>query len=131
MKIYESTFYQFELEDNCLIVRWKDNTGQMTYQDFKDALMNFAGYVIEHKMLNVLIFAENFKFRQPEEEPTWRNEEYAPRVTKVGKVRQALVMPEEFLQYVTDEVGATDKVHSRYFANESEARAWLDGSEQE
>jgi hypothetical protein len=101
----------------------------MTYQDFKDALMNFAGYVIEYKTPNILIFAENFKFRQPEEEPTWRKEEYAPRVIKAGKVRQALVMPEEFLQYVQDEVSITDKVPSRYFADESEARAWLDGSE--
>jgi hypothetical protein len=129
MKIYESTFYTFELEDKYLIVRWKENTDQMTYQDFKDALMNFAGYVIEYKVVNILIFAENFKFRQPEEEPKWRNEEYAPRVMKAGKVRQALVMPEEFLQYVKDEVGSTDKIHSRYFSNENEARAWLDGSE--
>jgi hypothetical protein len=100
----------------------------MTYQDFKDALMNFAGYVIEHKTLNILIFAENFKFRQPEEEPKWRKEEYAPRVIKAGEVRQALVMPEEFLQYVQDEVSSTDKVPSRYFSSESEARAWLDSS---
>lgn len=128
MKIYESTFYSFELSEKYLIVRWKDNTDQMSYQDFKDALMNFAGYVIEHQILNILIFAENFKFRQPEEEPEWRNKEYAPRIIKVGKVRQALVMPEEFLQYVEDEVGSTVKVPSRYFSNESEARAWLDSS---
>ncbi len=128
MKIYESTYYSFELEDKYMIVRWKDNTDQMNYQDFKDALMNFAGYVIEHKALNILIFAENFKFIQPEEEPKWRNEEYAPRVIKVGKVRQALVMPKEFLQYVKDEVSDTDKIHSRYFSNERGARAWLDSS---
>jgi SpoIIAA-like len=128
MKIYESTFYSFELSEKYIIVRWKDNTDQMSYQDFKDALMNFAGYVIEHQMLNVLIFAENFKFRQPEEEPEWRKNEYSPRVLKVGGIKQALVMKEEFLQYVEDEIGSTTTVTSRYFSDESEARAWLDSS---
>jgi hypothetical protein len=126
MTIYESTFYSFELSEKYLIVRWKDNTDQMNYQDFKDALMNFAGYVIEHKILNLLIFAENFKFRQPEEEPEWREKEYYPRIKKVGDVKQALVMPEEVLQYVEDEIDSVVPV--RYFSNESEARAWLDSS---
>jgi hypothetical protein len=127
MKIYESTFYSFELSDKYIIVRWKDNTDQMTYQDFKDALMNFAGYVIEYKMSKVLIFAENFKFRQPEEEPEWRKKEYYPRVRKIGEVKQALVMKEEFLQYVQDELDSV--VPSRYFGSESEATAWLDSSD--
>jgi hypothetical protein len=126
MTIYESTFYSFELSEKYLIVRWKDNTDQMNYQDFKDALMNFAGYVIEHKILNLLIFAENFKFRQPEEEPEWRKKEYNQRIKKVGEVKQALVMPEEVLQYVEDEIDGVVPV--RYFSNESEARAWLDSS---
>lgn len=129
MKIYESTYYSFELNEKHIIVRWKDSTEQMSYQDFKDALMNFAGYVIEHKMLNVIIFAENFKFRNPPEEAEWRKNEYAPRVAKIGQVKQALVMPKEFLEYVQDEVGSTDIVHSRYFASESEAISWLDGAE--
>ena len=129
MKIYESTFYSFELSEKYMIVRWKDNTDQMNYQDFKDTLMNFAGYVIEHQMSNILIFAENFKFRQPEEEPEWRKNEYNPRIKKVGEVKQALVLQEEFLQYAEDEIGSTATVQVRYFADESEATAWLDSSE--
>lgn len=128
MQIYDSTYYSFELKENYIIVRWKENTDQMTYQDFKDSLMNFAGYVIEHKMLNVLIYAENFKFRNPPEEPQWRKSEYAPRVLKVGAVKQALVMKEEFLQYVEDEAGSPTAVESRYFANEGEAISWLTGT---
>ncbi|MDQ3098290.1 MAG: STAS/SEC14 domain-containing protein [bacterium] len=129
MKIYESTFYSFELSEKTMIVRWKDNTDQMSYQDFKDALMNFAGYVIEHQALKVLIFAENFKFRQPEEEAEWRKNVYNTRIKKVGEVKQALVMPKEFLQYVEDEIGSKALVQVRYFASESEATAWLDSSE--
>lgn len=129
MKIYESTFYSFELSEKYIIVRWKDNTDQMSYQDFKDTLMNFAGYVIEHQMSNILIFAENFKFRQPEEEPEWRKNEYNPRIKKVGEVKQALVLQEEFLQYAEDEIGSTATVQVRYFSDESEATAWLDSSE--
>jgi len=66
---------------------------------------------------------------EPEEEVEWRKNEYAPRLKKVGKVRQALVMLEEHLQYVQDEIGSTAIVPSRYFAKESEATAWLTGSE--
>ena len=126
MKIYESTYYSLELKDDCMEFHWKDNTDQMSYQDFKDALMNFAGYVIEHKTLNILIFAEEFKFRQPEEEPEWRKNEYNPRITKVGAVKQALVLKEEFLQYVKDETDSA--VPSRYFSDVSEATDWLTNS---
>ncbi|MDY6868438.1 MAG: STAS/SEC14 domain-containing protein [Chloroflexota bacterium] len=126
MKIYESTFYSFELSEKYLIFHWKDNTDQMSLQDFKDALMNFAGYVIEHKILNLLVFAENFKFNTPEEGHEWRKKEYNQRIKKVGDVKQALVMPEEVLQYVEDEIDSVVPV--RYFSNESEARAWLDSS---
>jgi hypothetical protein len=128
MKIYESTFYAFELTEKYIIVRWKDNTDQMSYQDFKDTLMNFAGYVIEHRMLKVLIFAENFKFRNPPEESEWRKNEYAPRVNKVGQVRQALILQKEFVQYAKDETGSADLIQSKYFSDESEATAWLDSS---
>lgn len=128
MKIYESTFYSFELRDKYMIVRWKDNTDQMSYQDFKDTLMNFAGYVIEHQALKVLIFAENFKFRQPAEEAEWRKKEYSSRIRKVGEVKQALILQKEFLQYAEDEIGSADLVKSRYFSDESEATAWLDSS---
>lgn len=128
MKIYESTYYSFELNEKTIVVRWKDNTDKMNYQDFKDALMNFAGYVIEHQSLKVLIFAENFKFRQPEEEAEWRKNVYNTRIKKVGEVKQALVMPKEFLPYVEDEIGSTALVQVRYFSDESEATAWLDSS---
>lgn len=128
MKIYESTFYSFELSDKYMIFRWKDNTDQMKYQDFQDALMNFAGYIIEHQTLNLLVFAENFKFRNPPEETEWRKNEYNPRIKKVGEVKQALVLLKEHLQYAQDEIGSTAIVPVRYFSDESEARAWLDSS---
>ncbi len=127
MKIYESTFYSFEQSDTSMVFHWKDNTDQMSLQDFKDALMNFAGYVIEHQILKLLVFTENFKFNTPEEGHEWRKKEYNTRIKKVGAVKQALIMKEEFLQYVEDEIDSLVPV--RYFSNESEARAWLDSSE--
>jgi SpoIIAA-like len=127
MKIYESTFYSFELSDTYMIFRWKENTDQMSLQDFKDALMNFGGYVIEHQTSKLLVFTENFKFNTPEEGHAWRKNEYNSRIKKVGGVKQALVMKEEFLQYVEDELDSVVPV--RYFSSENEARAWLDSSE--
>ncbi len=127
MQLYESTFYRFELNDSYMIFHWKDTTDQMTLQDFKDALMNFAGYVIEHQAVKILVFTENFKFNTPEEGHEWRKREYNPRIKKAGEVKQALIMKEEFLPYVQDEIDSVVPV--RYFSSESEARAWLDNSE--
>lgn len=127
MKIYDSTYYSFELDDNYMIFHWKDSTDQMSLQDFKDALMNFAGYVIENQTLKLLVFTENFKFNTPEEGHVWRKNEYNSRIKKVGEVKQALVMKEEYLKYVEDEIDSVVPV--RYFSSEGEARAWLDSSE--
>ena len=128
MKLYESTFYQLELDGDRIINRWKDTTDKMTFQDFKDALMNLAGYTIENRISKILIDTSNFKFQLPPENLEFRNEVFYPRVIKVGAIRQALVMPREYLQYVEDELGDDVVVPTRYFADESEAIAWLDNS---
>ena len=74
---------------------------------------------------------DSTEIRKPEEEPEWRKNEYNPRIKKVGEIKQALVLQEEHLQYAEDEIGSTAIVPVRYFADESEATAWLDSSEQE
>lgn len=126
MKIYESTFYSFELDGDRIVNRWKDNTVNMTYQDFQDTLMTLAGFIIEYHTQNILIDTTNFKFELPPENLEFRNKVFYPRVTKVGSVRQALIMPKEYLKYVKDEIGSDVVVPTRYFAEESEAIAWLD-----
>ncbi len=125
MKLYESKYYEFELSDNIMINRWLDTTDQMTYQDFKDALMNLAGFMIEHKSTRLLIDTSNLKFQLPAEADEFRTKEFNPRITKAGEVKQALVMPKEYLQYVQDELGNDVVVPTRYFSEESEAAAWL------
>lgn len=129
MTIYESTFYTFELNEKYIIVRWKDRSVNMTYQDFQDTLMNLAGFMMEYQVPKLLIDTTNFKFQLPPENLEFRNKIFYPRVTKVGTVKQALVMPEEYLKYVEDELGSNVVVPTRYFSDESEAVDWLDSSE--
>lgn len=125
MNIYDSTYYKFSLDGNRIIVRWKDTTAKMTYQDFKDSLMNLAGYIVEHKSKEILIDTMNFQFTLPEEYIAFRNDEFYPRIKRVGVTKQALFMPKEYLSYVKDEVAETDVVQTRYFASEAEATDWL------
>lgn len=125
MQLYDSTYYTFSLEGDTIINRWKETTTTMTYQDFKDTLMNLAGYIVEHKSKKIIIDTMNFQFTLPEENLTFRNDEFYPRITKVGVTKQALVLPEAYLQYTKDEVAETDVVHTRYFATEAEAKEWL------
>lgn len=128
MKIYESTYYIFELEGDRIINRWKDTTETMTFQDFKDALMNLAGFAIEYRAPKILIDTSSFRFQLPPESEEFRTEVFYPRVTKVGATRQALIMPKEYMQYVKDELGDDVVVPTKYFVDESEAITWLDSS---
>lgn len=125
MKLYESTYYTFSIDGDTIINRWNENTAKMSFQDFKDALMNLAGYINEHKSKKILIDTTNFRFTLPDENVAFRNEEFYPRITKVGTSRQALILPEEYLAYAEDEVAETDVVQTRYFASETEAIDWL------
>jgi hypothetical protein len=125
MNLYDSTYYTFSLYGDTIINRWKDTTAKMTYQDFKDTLMNLAGYIVEYKSKKIIIDTLNFQFTLPDENLAFRNDEFYPRITKVGVTKQALVMPEAYLSYVKDEVADTDVVHTRYFASEAEAKDWL------
>ena len=125
MNLYESTYYTFSIDGDTIINRWKDITAKMTYQDFKDTLMNLAGYIVEYKSKKIIIDTMNFQFTLPDENLAFRNDEFYPRITKVGVTKQALVMPEAYLSYVKDEVADTDVVHTRYFASEAEAKDWL------
>lgn len=129
MKIYDSTFYSFELDGDRIVNRWKDTTVNMTFQDFQDALMNLAGFMIEHQKPHILIDTTHFKFQLPPENVEFRNTVFYPRVTKVGAVKQALIMPEEYMKYVKDEVGGDVVVPTRYFSDESEAIDWLTSTE--
>lgn len=128
-KLYESTYYSFERDGDRIVNRWKDNTDKMNYQDFKDTLMTLAGFMIEYQIPHLLIDTTNFKFQLPPENLEFRNTVFYPRVTKVGAVKQALIMPEEYMKFVQDELGSDVVVPTRYFADESEATAWLDSSE--
>ncbi len=123
MKLYKSKYYEIELRDNILINRWLENTAHMDFQDFKDALMNLAGYNIEYKATRTLVDTTNFRFELPSENIEFRNKEYHPRVAKAGKSKIALVMPKEYLQFIKDELDIL--VPTRYFSEESEAVAWL------
>ncbi len=123
MKIYKSKYYEIELHDNIMINRWLDTTAQMDFQDFKDALMNLAGYNIEYKATRTLVDTNNFMFKLPPENIEWRDKEYHPRVAKAGESKIALLMPKEYLQFVKDELDIL--VPTRYFSEESEAIAWL------
>ena len=128
-KLYESTYYQFEHDNDRMINRWKNTTENMSFQEFKDALMNLAGFALEYQTSKLLIDTRSFKFQLPPENEAFRNDVFNPRIAKLGTIRQALIMPKEYMQYVRDELGDGVLVPTRYFADESEAIAWLDSAQ--
>lgn len=127
MKLYKSRYYEIELHDDYIIMEWLESTAQMKFQDFKDALMNLAGFNIEYKATKTLVNTMNFRFNLPPENIEWRDTQYHTRIIKAGESKIALLMPKEYLQYVKDELDIL--VPTRYFSEESEAVDWLINNE--
>jgi|688.fasta_scaffold25474_3 hypothetical protein len=126
MTLYSHSLYQFTLLDNNILKNeWKEKTETMTLEDFQEAVQNHAGFVIEHRCLNLLVDTRNFKYTIPEENNEWTEKELNPRYHKLGVKKFAFIMPAEYLAYVKDTPAKDGKFASRYFADENEAVAWL------
>jgi hypothetical protein len=88
----ESPLYRFELVHDVLAFRWTERTARMTEQDFKDAVMNDAGFALEHRPLGLLIDTTSFRYPAPTP-GAWRDEAVVPRYLRAGVTRMAYVAP--------------------------------------
>lgn len=121
--LYENSLYAFELEGPTLAFRWTPATAQMSEEDFKDALMNYAGFALEHRPTGLLIDTRRFHF--PHDTPgAWRDAHVLPRYLRAGASRMAYVLPEGAGPSLPPP-RATGDFREAFFVDEGAARRWL------
>lgn len=95
--LHHGKYYDFEHdpEKNVLVFRWKDTTKDMDDQDFRDALSNYAGFVLEYQIPFCMVDLRAFAFQPGKETAVdWRLEYVNPRYNKAGTRKFGYVLPE-------------------------------------
>ncbi len=129
-KLYEDKFMIISFEDKAKILRlrWSPNTNMMNDQDFKDALVVFAGFVEPYKAKNLLVDVQEFKFMKAmEPELTdWRIKNISTRYNKAGVKKFAFVHGEGFSGPDSDgEKFEGEEFLTNHCGAEAKATEWL------
>ncbi len=125
--IYQNPFYKFVYSesDHTLVFEWNTNTENMTDDNFKEALSNYAGYAFELKGPGLIVDVRNFRHNMSEESMQWRNEACLPRYIAAGSSKMAYVMPKPALDNVPGGDVMIGDFTDRYFGSVEEAASWL------
>ena len=98
-KIHENKYYDLSLHDECgcIVFEWKPETIQMTENDFKTGLTNFAKYGEENQCREMVVDLRKFQGHpSPEVASDWRHHEIVPHYNKMGIKKFAyLISPEQ------------------------------------
>lgn len=92
-------YYKIEIREKTAkiaVLIWKETTAYMSDQDFKDALVDFAGKVSAHRTPFLLIDTMNWKYRFKDVQATmaWRKQNIVPEYKKAGVIKEAFLIPE-------------------------------------
>lgn len=122
--LFSNSLYAFELSDDARVLsfRWTERTAQMTEDDFKEALSNYAGFALEHRVPGLLVDTTHFRYGKPTPD-AWRDAHVLPRYLKAGSARMAYVMPPAVLAHTPGEVRGA--LHEKFFGDEAQALGWL------
>ena len=126
-KIYEGRLYNFlfDEENKVLIFDWTDETENMTDDNFKEALSNYAGFSFELNGPGLLVDVRKFKHKMGEEVMKWRNEDCLPRYMAAGSFKMAYVIPEQALRERPKGDLPIGKFTDRFFSSIEAATNWL------
>jgi hypothetical protein len=128
MEIARHAFYVFELEESesLISLTWTERTADMTDADFKDALLQFANQVVNHRIRRCLIDVRNFGHTMSDTVDSWRIAEIIPRYRKAGVEKFAFVVPGGADAAAVTKPG--EPFLTRFCGSLESARAWLLGT---
>jgi len=126
-KVFECRFYNFLLDkqNHVLIFDWNEETENMTDDDFKEALSNYAGFSFELDGPGLLVDVRKFKHSLGQEAMQWRNTDCLPRYMVAGSNKMAYVAPEQALSQRPEGDVKIGAFTDRFFGSIEEAKAWL------
>jgi len=125
--VYQNRLYDFILdeENKVLIFDWTEETANMTDDDFKEALSNYAGFAFEYGGPGLLVDVMRFQHTIGEEALNWRNEEALPRYLAAGSSKMGYAMPPPALEHVPQGDVNIGQFTDHYFGSREEATSWL------
>ncbi len=129
-KLYEDKFMIISFEDEAKILnlKWSPNTDMMNDQDFKDALVVFAGFVEAYEAKCLRVDVQEFKFMKAMEPELsdWRVQNISTRYNKAGVRKFAFVHGEGFSGPDSDgEKFESEEFSTNHFGAEAKATEWL------
>lgn len=128
--IFQHSLYWFELltqnQNNILVFHWTDKTPEMNYEDFQEACSNYAGFVIEHRALKLLVDVRNFRYALPNDYNDWREAHLNPRYHRLGVQKFAYIVSPDAMQDIVNTPSENGTFTTFYFDNVSDALAWLE-----
>lgn len=132
MEISRRPFYVFDLDEHASLMsfRWTEKSGEMTVDDYKDAISEFARLVLKRRSRRALIDLRKFRYRvEGAGVPgSWWADEIVPVYNQAGLEKFAFVLPEGE-QASPDEPSAPaeagEKFITKQFASEQAAISWL------
>ncbi|MEL6191534.1 MAG: hypothetical protein AAFR66_05775 [Bacteroidota bacterium] len=127
MTIYQHSLYYLEFNEKkkAITFRWQDDHADMSFEDFTEACTNYAGFIAEYKVDQVIVDTRNFQYQMPEDFSGWRDNFHYPRLRRMGLQKMAFLMPESAMPYMKNVSAEENQFAVHYFVKETEAFRWL------
>ena len=127
MNIYQDKIKAFDHDEKNSILRftWMEETKNMTDDDFKSSLTEYAGFVKEKKVKRLLIDVRKFLFQPKSDVGKWQEETITPMYNKAGVVKKAFLVLTPNLPKTNSPQALGQNFPTWFFDNEDKAIQWL------
>ena len=131
MKLFEAVnvSVEFDSATNLMVHRWSEKTASMSFQTFKEEMLQIKEAVKNHKPASIMVQAQKMGFITSPEVQEWIDSEISPSFLENGVTKFAYIMPTDIFQQVAIEQMMDEKnsknFGTRFFDNEEEGYKWL------
>jgi hypothetical protein len=130
MELFKHPFYTFVYDPGRRILsfNWTAETASMQVHDFQEAIHNFAGFALDHRVRGLVVDLRQLRFKPPASLGYWRDEAVSPRYVKAGVKKLAYLAAPGMIDQMRsapDEFRDRRGFEEAYFATEAEALGWL------
>lgn len=128
--VYESKFYDFCLDEeaNCIYFLWKDETQNMTADDFKEGTMKYAEYCEQYNCDEIAVDLRHFKGNPgPEVLNDWTAQALVPQFNKIGIKKFAFLKDQNTQGYEVEgpHKNEGEEYETAIFDSEDQMKQWL------
>lgn len=129
--LFENQFGEIRhnLDSNMLEVHWKDSTEKLEDEDFQDFLLRFADLLQQYHTSSFFVDASKKLFVMKNAIQEWHDEVIVPKYIEAGIRKIAFLIADNTMVDISLELTFDEensqKLQTRFFDEENEARNWL------